>query len=165
MLETPQANLSRAIQWLNASYATWYNPQQGRGHLFQGRFKAVLIEADSYLIVLSRYIHLNPVRAGRVGAPEAYSWSSASIFLGERQAPEWLEIDRVLSGFHSNRDLAVGLARELCGLSGCDLGCYFGGVTGAAVTLVGKKFEREVAKDQELREKVTRVRKALRFKM
>ena len=65
LVETRRANLSMAMQWLNVSYAAWYNRKHGRkGHVFQGRFKSYLIDADEYLATLSRYIHLNPVRAG-----------------------------------------------------------------------------------------------------
>ena len=68
VIETPEANLSRAIQWLNVSHAVYYNRRHGMtGHLFQGRFKAILIEADAYLETLSRYIHLNPVRVAWSG--------------------------------------------------------------------------------------------------
>jgi len=59
LIETPQPNLSSAIQWLNVSYAAYYNKKHRRsGHLFQGRFRAILIDADEYLKHLSRYIHL-----------------------------------------------------------------------------------------------------------
>lgn len=77
IVETPQANLSAFMQALNSSYTTYFNIKRKRaGHLFQGRYKAILIDADSYLLELSRYIHLNPVRAGIVNDPTAYPWSS-----------------------------------------------------------------------------------------
>ncbi|MBW2065942.1 MAG: transposase [Deltaproteobacteria bacterium] len=77
LVQTPEANLSLAMQWLNVSYATYLNRKRGRyGHLFQGRFKALLIDADGYLTHLSRYIHLNPVRAKMVSLPAEYPWSS-----------------------------------------------------------------------------------------
>ena len=77
LLETPEANLSRAMHHINSSYTTYINVKQKRcGHLFQGRYKSILIERDSYLTELSRYIHLNPVRAGLVDRPEAYQYSS-----------------------------------------------------------------------------------------
>ena len=67
LVETPEANLSVTMQWINVSYATYFNWKHGRnGHLFQKRFKAILIDADEYLKHLSRYIHLNPVRAKMV---------------------------------------------------------------------------------------------------
>ena len=104
LVETPEANLSVAMQWINVSYATYFNRKDGRhGHLFQGRFKAVLIDADEYLKNLSRYIHLNPVRAKMVLAPSDYKWSSYSAFIGKIKAPEFLEINWLLSNFGKSK--------------------------------------------------------------
>ncbi len=70
-MQTAEPNLSLAMQWINVSYATYFNRKRGRhGHLFQGRFKAILIDADEYLKHLSRYIHLNPVRAKILSKPK-----------------------------------------------------------------------------------------------
>jgi len=92
IVETPQANLSTAIQWLNVSYAAYYNKKRQRsGHLFQGRFKALLVDADEYLSQLSRYIHLNPVRAKMFDAPADYRWSSYPAFIGKVNEPQWLD--------------------------------------------------------------------------
>ena len=67
LVETPEANLSRAVQRVNVSYAAYFNrKRRRRGHLFQGRFKSILVDADEYLKHLSRYIHLNPLRAKMV---------------------------------------------------------------------------------------------------
>lgn len=104
LLETPNANLSKAVQWINVSYATYFNRKRGRkGHLFQGRFKSILIDADEYLKHLSRYIHLNPVRARMVDRPDEYRWSSYPYFTGKKEAPEWLEMDWLLSQFGKDR--------------------------------------------------------------
>lgn len=71
LLETPEANLSRAMQWFNVSYTVWFNRRHGRcGHLFQGRFKAILVDAAERGAQLSRYLHLNPVRVERFGLRE-----------------------------------------------------------------------------------------------
>ncbi|UCF90286.1 MAG: transposase, partial [Desulfobacterales bacterium] len=92
LVETSEANLSLAMQWVNISYATYFNRKHGRhGHLFQGRFKAILIDADAYLEHLSRYIHLNPVRAEMVSSPADYTWSSYLAFIGTQKAPRFLE--------------------------------------------------------------------------
>jgi putative transposase len=100
LVETPQPNLSRAMQWLNVSYATYFNIKGGRkGHLFQGRFKSLLVDADSYLSEVSRYIHLNPVRAKLVAKATDHLWSSYAALIGRRKAPEWLETDWLLSQF------------------------------------------------------------------
>lgn len=83
LLETPKRNLSRIMHYLNSSYSTYFNLKRKReGHLFQGRFKAHLVEKDSYLLELSRYLHLNPVRAGLVEKPEAYPYSSYRTYIG-----------------------------------------------------------------------------------
>ena len=68
LLELTEANLSRAVQWLNVSYSVWFNRRYGRsGHLFQGRFKSVLVNRDEWALALSRYLHLNPVRVQSLG--------------------------------------------------------------------------------------------------
>lgn len=108
LIETPQANLSVAIQWLNVSYSVYYNKRhRRRGHLFQGRFKAILLDANEYLILLSRYIHLNPVRAKMVTHPLEYSWSSYPVFAGKRQKPNWLTTQTVLSYFGEDKKEAT----------------------------------------------------------
>ncbi|MBI2472131.1 MAG: transposase [Planctomycetes bacterium] len=108
LLETPQANLSVAIQWLNVSYSVYFNKRHRRkGHLFQGRFKAVLLDANEYLILLSRYIHLNPVRAKMVTHPLEYSWSSYPVFTGKRRKPEWLITETILSYFGKEKKEAT----------------------------------------------------------
>lgn len=100
LIETPQPNLSQAIQWLNVSYAAYYNNKHQRsGHLFQGRFKAILVEADAYLKELSRYIHLNPVRAKIVATPAEYGWSSYPACIGKTKPPAWLETKWLLGCF------------------------------------------------------------------
>lgn len=100
LVETPEANLSRAMQWINVSYAVYFNTKRERyGHLFQGRFKSVLVEADEYLKPLSRYIHLNPLRAKMVASASDYPWSSYSFYIGKKKTPEWLETDWLLEQF------------------------------------------------------------------
>jgi len=73
LLETPRGNLSKVLHHINGAYTTYFNIKRGRfGHLFQGRFKGILVEKDAYCKELSRYIHLNPVRAGMVKSPSEY---------------------------------------------------------------------------------------------
>jgi len=91
--------LSRIIQNVSFRYTRWINWRQNRtGHLFQGRYKAVMVDADAYLLELTRYIHLNPVRAGIVKEPEAYPWSGHRAYLG-RETILWLTTDWVLGQF------------------------------------------------------------------
>jgi len=100
LLETELPNLSQAIQWINVSYAGYFNRKYKRpGHLFQGRFKSILVDAEEYLKQLSRYIHLNPVRAKLVGHPGEYRWSSYLAITGKTKEAEWVESAWLLSQF------------------------------------------------------------------
>lgn len=100
LMETPRGNLSEIMQYVNGSYTTYFNVKRKRsGHLFQGRFKSIVVDADEYAMELSRYIHLNPVRAGIVKKPEDHEWSSYRAYIGRSVAPGWLKTDFILSGF------------------------------------------------------------------
>jgi putative transposase len=108
LVETPDANLSKGMRQLNGVFTQSVNRAHARvGHLFQGRFKAILVERDSYLLELSRYVVLNPVRAGMVAAPGDWPWSSYRAMAGEVPAPGWLETDAVLRVFAEERTTAV----------------------------------------------------------
>ncbi|MFQ6004697.1 MAG: transposase [Woeseia sp.] len=94
--------LGRLIQWIASRYAYYINRRLGRtGHVFERRYRAILVYDDSYLLALVRYIHLNPVKAGMVTEPEAYHWSSHRYYLG-RGVLDWLVTDWVLSMFDRN---------------------------------------------------------------
>ena len=94
--------LSRIMQNLTFRYTRWVNWRQKRiGHLFQGRYKAILVDADSYLLELVSYLHLNPVRANMVELPEDYPWSSHRAYLG-KESINWLQAESVLSHFSQN---------------------------------------------------------------
>ncbi len=113
LIETPHPNLSKAIQWLNVSYALYHNKKRERhGHLFQGRFRSILIGGDEYLMELSRYIHLNPVRAHILEDPALYKWSSYAAFIGKERAPKWLETGRLLAYFGSDKKKSTEKYRE-----------------------------------------------------
>ncbi len=105
-LQVSQIPLSKVMQNLGFRYTQYINRKQKRtGHLFQGRFKALLIDADSYLLQLVRYIHLNPLRAGMVRNLDDYPWSSHACYLGTQKNP-WLTTDWVLCQLDSNLDRA-----------------------------------------------------------
>lgn len=107
LLETPTGNLSQVMQHINGAYTNYFNAKRKRsGHLFQGRYKAILIEADEYALELSRYIHLNPVRAGACVAPDEYRWSSHRDYIGLREAPSWLNTTLILGLFGTSKDIA-----------------------------------------------------------
>ena len=114
LVETPDANLSRAIQLLNGSYAQYYSRRHKKpGHVFQGRFKALLVEKEAYLLELTRYIHLNPVRAKVIEKPEEYRWSSLSAYLtGNASFPCETQWEWILSIFGKNRKRAATRYRE-----------------------------------------------------
>lgn len=100
LLETPRANLSEIMRHIVGAYTTYFNIKRKRaGHLFQGRYKAILVEADEYAAELSRYIHLNPVRAGIVALPEEYKWSSYQSYISLVPLPKWLKTEFILGYF------------------------------------------------------------------
>lgn len=104
LLETREANLARSMARLDGPYTQYFNWRHRRvGHLFQGRYKAIVVERDSYMLELSRYIHLNPVRAGEVEYAEQFRWSSAAAYVGKAPAPRFLETDEVLAQFGRGR--------------------------------------------------------------
>lgn len=93
VLRTRQANLSRLMRHVNGVYTQAFNRRHGKvGHLFQGRFKALLVDHDAYLLQVCRYVELNPVRAGLVQQPQAWPWSSLRAHLGLAPAPPWLDV-------------------------------------------------------------------------
>jgi putative transposase len=126
-IETPRANLSKAIQWLNVSYSVWYNRRQKRlGPLFQGRFKAILHEEETHAVTINRYIHLNPARVVSLGGHEGqadqpgemtqetnsrrvmalkeYPWSSYRYYAGSEKTPSWITTETILGLFDRSRD-------------------------------------------------------------
>jgi len=258
LIQTPDSNLSLAMQWINVSYATYFNRKRDRrGHLFQGRFKAILIDADEYLKHLSRYIHLNPVRAKMVSSPAVYQWSSYGAFIGKQKPPQFLETSWLLSSFGKNkkqargnyqdfvekvdaktlenlsdqvsegyllgdknfinwvkeaflsnrndekeipqlkklkprvaiedvvqvvseqfkcsedqvtakgrknnkaREVAIYLCRDMSGLSCKDLGLYFGGVSGALITIMHKRIAEESAQNRRFKRRIGAIKKRI----
>ena len=92
VVQTRRANLSRLMRHVNGVYTQRFNRRHDKvGHLFQGRFKAILVDSDAYLLTLCRYVELNPVRAGWVDTPLAWAWSSCRAHVGAAPAPPWLD--------------------------------------------------------------------------
>lgn len=113
LLETPSGNLSQIMQHINGAYTTYFNVKRKRaGHLFQGRYKAILVEADAYALELSRYMHLNPVRAGMVAKPEDHQWSSYRSYIGDSMTPAWLKTDLILSYVGKHASMAPAMYRR-----------------------------------------------------
>lgn len=124
LIQTPESNASKAIQWLNVSYSVWFNLRHKRaGHVFQGRFNSVLVDGDGAWVLLeSVYVHLNPIRVGRLGldkqsrkaegrglkdadsgqiqerlkALKSYAWSSYRAYAGYGSGPGWLMADEIM---------------------------------------------------------------------
>ena len=96
LIETSQANLSRIMQNINTAYTTYHNVKYKRnGHLFQGRYKSIVVEKERYYLELSRYIHLNPVRAKMVKKPEGYQWSSYRGYMSKK-GDGYIDKDKIL---------------------------------------------------------------------
>jgi len=108
LIETPEGNLSKGMRQLNGVYTQTYNQLHNRvGYVFQGRYKAILVEKDNYLLELCRYIVLNPVRAGMVRTVEDWPWSSYRATVGEGEKPEWLDTDWLLALLAKRKSRAI----------------------------------------------------------
>ena len=104
IVETPDANLSKGMRHLNGVFTQASNRRHKRaGHLFQGRFKGILVDKDNYLLELSRYVVLNPVRADMVKQPMQWKWSSYGAMVGQVPVLSWLTVDTILVQFGKRR--------------------------------------------------------------
>lgn len=108
LVQTPDGNLSKGMRQLNGVYSQTYNRMHNKtGHLFQGRYKAILVDEDAYLLQLSRYLVLNPVKAMMVKKASDWKWSSYRAMAGLSPAPDWLSIDAILVQFSRQRKSAI----------------------------------------------------------
>lgn len=108
LIETPEANLAQGMRQLNGVYTQRFNRNHQRvGHVFQGRYKAILVERDSYLLELARYVVLNPLRANMVKRLESWQWSSYLATCGQMPMPDWLQTDWILAQFGQRRSSAI----------------------------------------------------------
>ncbi|MFA5180238.1 MAG: transposase [Syntrophales bacterium] len=112
LIETPKIPLSKIMQGINQSYTMYFNRKYGAvGHLFQGRYKAILCDRDRYQLSLLKYIHLNPVRAGIVEKPEEYPWSSHQYYLLPDDKTSIVDTEAVLRMFSEDMEAANRLYR------------------------------------------------------
>ncbi|WP_426176152.1 REP-associated tyrosine transposase [Massilia sp. TWR1-2-2] len=112
MIETVEGNLAQGMRQLNGAYAQRFNRRHVQvGHVFQGRYHAVLVQKESHLLELARYIALNPVRAGIVGRPDEWRWSSYHSMLDSSCAPIWLETAWLLGQFGQGKEAADAFAQ------------------------------------------------------
>jgi REP-associated tyrosine transposase len=113
VIETPRPNLPVAMRQLNGLYARRFNLRYGRcGHVFQARYRSILVERDSQLLATCRYVVVNPVRAGICTDPAGYRWSSYRATIGLAEPPRFLCTDWILSQFAASRRLAQARYRE-----------------------------------------------------
>lgn len=113
LVETVDGNLSRGMRQLNGLYTQRFNRRHALvGHLLQGRYKAILVQKEAYLLELTRYVVLNPLRAHMVASLEEWHWSSYPYVSGREVAPSWLDTDWILSQFGSQRDAALRNYRQ-----------------------------------------------------
>jgi putative transposase len=113
LVETIEPNLADGIRHLNSTYSAYLNRKYELvGHVFQGRYKAIICQRETYLLELARYIVLNPVRASFVRAPEEWWWSSHLSVLGIAEAPAWLDVDSLLSHFDEHSEAAISSYRK-----------------------------------------------------
>jgi putative transposase len=121
VLQTRQSNLSLLMRHINGVYTQRFNQRHRKvGHLFQGRFKAVLVDRDSYLLEVCRYVELNPVRASMVAAPGDWPWSSFAALTGQAPCPPWLDRAAVW-GYLMGEDASNGTLARKAGQAYADL--------------------------------------------
>jgi REP element-mobilizing transposase RayT len=113
VVETPRANLPATMRQLNGTYAQFFNARYGlSGHVFEGRYRSILVEKDEYLVGVCRYVVLNPVRAGICLLPEEYRWSSYRATIGLEPVPPFLTVADVLGRFARTRKKAQAAFRR-----------------------------------------------------
>src|SRR4030042_3712775 len=162
LIETPDGNLSRGMRQLNGVYTQKFNWHHGRvGHIFQGRFKAILVDRDNYLLELCRYVVLNPVRAGITAMPEAYPWSSYRAIAGLDRGFSFLNRDWILAQFGKRRRRAEKNYRDFV-KAASDMVSPWNKVQGQ-IFLGSSKFVEEVKPLLERKEALQEVPKVQRF--
>lgn len=113
LMEIPHGELSKAMHMIQSSYGSYQQRLRGWiGHVFAGRYKALCVEKEGYLLELSRYLHLNPVRARLVEKPEEYLWSSYRYYTGKERVPGWVNVQWLLSEYGKTRVAAARKYRE-----------------------------------------------------
>jgi len=109
LVQTPEANLSRYMRHINGLYTQYFNrTYKSDGQLFRGRYKSIVIDGDSYLLELVRYIHHNPLNAGLAKRLEDYSWSSHRAYISKGNEGKWMHNDFVLSILEENKSKTTG---------------------------------------------------------
>ncbi len=157
VVETVEGNLSAGMRQLNGVYTQWHNRTHGRvGHVFQGRFKAIIVQREAYLLELARYVVLNPVRAGICDLPEDWPWSSYQAMLGHITPPPWLQVRWLMSQFGNSPQAAVAAYVDYV-RAGVDLPSVWERLQGQIylgdaefVEATGKKIDIGLSSDAEI---------------
>ena len=122
LVQTPDGNLSRAMRHVDGVYTQRFNRIHGHdGPLFRGRYKSILVDADSYLLKLVRYIHCNPVNAGICATPDSYEWSSHAAYTSRAARWEWLYRQKVMSMLNPQARMQMRAYRRLMSHDGEDV--------------------------------------------
>jgi REP element-mobilizing transposase RayT len=142
LLQTPEGNLARVMRHLDGIYTQRYNRRHGRdGPLFRGRYTAIVVDGETYLLAVARYIHQNPVAAGLVRSAEAYRWSSCRLYVTEAKPPAWLETNQLLSRF-PRRDRRTALLAFMKGAVEDPVQAFYENQRRGAVLGSGEFLER-----------------------
>lgn len=144
VIETPHANVSKVMHYINGSYTNYINKKHGRsGHLFQGRYKAIVVDRDTYLLELSRYLHLNPVKAKVVDTPIDYIHSSYRSYVSRRKE-DFVSCDLILQMISKDPKYAEEWYRDFVEKAiGDELESPFGHIYGGMI-LGGRQFIEEI---------------------
>lgn len=113
LVETPDSNLSKGMRHLNGVYTQYFNRTHKRvGHVYQGRYKAIIVQKEAYLLEVARYIVLNPVRARMVRSAKDWTWSSYRATAGQVEPPAWLNTDWIIAHFSRRKATAINRYRQ-----------------------------------------------------
>ena len=116
LVETPDSNLSKGMRQLNGVYTQYFNRTHQRvGHVYQGRYKAIIVQKEAYLLEVARYIVLNPVRARMVRAAKDWAWSSYRATAGLVEPPDWLNTQWIITHFSRRKTTAIDRYRAFVG--------------------------------------------------
>jgi len=181
LLETPYSNLIRTMHTIQTRYTMYFNFKHKRvGHLFQGRYKSLIVDKENYLLELSRYIHLNPVRAGIVKRAEDYRWSSCRDYLQEKV--EIVERDFILQTisdyydvdieyllnrkrrWNNIRKVSIYFVRKYTDQSLKAIAEHFGGVHYSAINQIVRRMEKRIEDDELLNEAINVIQNKLKVK-
>ena len=175
LVQTPDANLSRCMRHINGIYTQRYNARSGcDGTLFRGRYKSIVVDADSYLLELVRYIHSNPLRAGIVAKLDDYAWSSHKGYVSKAKKWEWLYKNYILGMFSKDkRAQIIAYKRFISSEESAELIHYYSkknipSILGDKVfvkllkdSFLKKKKEKEIPESTKLCPEVIDVKKAV----